>query len=76
MLGAFYPRKLIFSKSDVSTVFIAPAWRERNAMTPSTPNLLITNGTILDPCSGEERNADILIRDGKIAVQTYASYTG
>ena len=34
---------------------------------PTTPNLLITNGTILDPSSGEERKADILIRDGKIA---------
>ena len=34
---------------------------------PPTPNLLITNGTILDPRSGEERKADILIRDGKIA---------
>ena len=34
---------------------------------PPTPNLLITNGTILEPRSGEERKADILIRDGKIA---------
>lgn len=34
---------------------------------PTTPNLLITSGTILDPRSGEERKADILIRDGKIA---------
>jgi len=34
---------------------------------PHTPNLLITNGTILDPRSGDERTADLLIRDGKIA---------
>ncbi|MDX1438347.1 MAG: dihydroorotase [Rubricoccaceae bacterium] len=31
------------------------------------PNLLITNGTILDPRSGEERKAEIIVRDGKIA---------
>lgn len=34
---------------------------------PHTANLLITNGTILDPRSGEDRKDDILIRDGKIA---------
>lgn len=34
---------------------------------PDIPNLLITNGTILDPRTGEERKADILIREGKIA---------
>lgn len=33
----------------------------------TTPNFLIANGTILDPRSGKERRADILIRDGKIA---------
>lgn len=32
-----------------------------------SPNLLITNGIILDPATGDEQPADILIRDGKIA---------
>lgn len=32
-----------------------------------TPDLLIQNGTLLDPASGEMRRADLLIRDGKIA---------
>src|SRR5665213_1376721 len=31
------------------------------------PSLLIQNGTILDPSHGQERKADLLIRDGKIA---------
>lgn len=35
-------------------------------MMAETPDLLITNGTVLSLRSGEERKADILIRDGKI----------
>jgi dihydroorotase len=31
------------------------------------PSLLIQNGVILDPSYGQERKADLLIRDGKIA---------
>src|SRR5438270_13288967 len=31
------------------------------------PSLLIQNGTILDPTSGTERRADLLMRDGKVA---------
>lgn len=31
------------------------------------PTLLITNGTIYDPSTGQPREADLLVRDGKIA---------
>jgi len=34
--------------------------------TSTTPNLLIKGGSILDPVSGETREADILIEDGQI----------
>jgi dihydroorotase len=44
--------------------------RNRSAKTdmpmPHTPDLLITNGTILDPETGSTREADILIRGGVI----------
>ena len=32
-----------------------------------TPDLLLQGGTLLDPTSGEERRADLLISDGRIA---------
>ncbi len=32
-----------------------------------TPDLLLKNGTLLDPETGETRRADLLIRDGRIA---------
>ena len=31
-----------------------------------TPDLLIHGGTIIDPASGAERRADVLIRNGRI----------
>lgn len=34
---------------------------------PSSPDLLITGGTLLDPATGSTRRADLLIRDGRIA---------
>ncbi|CAN5586730.1 dihydroorotase [soil metagenome] len=34
---------------------------------PATPDLLIANATLLDPASGEQRKADLLIREGRIA---------
>ncbi len=34
---------------------------------PSTPDLLITGGTLLDPRTGATRRADVLIVSGRIA---------
>ncbi len=34
---------------------------------PHTPDLLIRGGTLLDPATGTERRADVLIREGAIA---------